>query len=71
VESRSQSRASRRVTRPGAPGTDPVPRAVPRNRETSQKAKEDTDEAWGDPLTEDGSGAVNDDRLRREKPPHW
>ncbi|NYD74153.1 MULTISPECIES: hypothetical protein [Leifsonia] len=55
-------RRHRRVQRPGAPGTDPEPRAEPRD-EPAPPAAPDSDNApaW----------SSNDERLRRDVPPHW
>ncbi len=50
---------------PAAPGTDPTPQEVPKQADAPVRAGEDTDRAWGD--TSDS----NDDRLKRDVPPHW
>ncbi|MHA7985781.1 hypothetical protein ACX9R5_08235 [Rathayibacter sp. CAU 1779] len=57
-------RPGRRAQRPGAPGSDPTPQARA-GADAAVRASEDTDRAWGD-----GSDR-NDERLRRDKPPHW
>lgn len=52
-------RKHRRVQRPGAAGTDPAPAVEPRDDE---------------PRPADGdrpSWSSNDERLRRDVPPHW
>ncbi|WP_159084861.1 hypothetical protein [Planctomonas deserti] len=50
------------------PGSDPTPqREVP--GAAPVRASEDTDQAWGD-RPASGSGE-NDERLRRDVPPHW
>lgn len=54
-------RKRRRVTRPGAPGSDPQPQ----EGLDPVRAREDRDAAWGD------REPSNDDRLRRDVPPHW
>ncbi|MGN7798180.1 hypothetical protein [Leifsonia sp. 22587] len=59
-------RRNRRVQRPGAPGTDPAPRVAPRDEPAAAGAAgaaPDSDDApaWGS----------NDERLRRDVPPHW
>ena len=58
-------RGGRRVQLPAAPGTDPTPQEVPKQADAPVRAGEDTDRAWGD--TSDS----NDDRLKRDVPPHW
>ena len=60
----------RRAQRAGAPGADPTPQARPARgtrgaQDAAVRASEDTDRAWGD-----GSDS-NDDRLKRDVPPHW
>ncbi len=55
-------RGSRRVVRPGAPGTDPTPQEA----EGPVKATEDTDATWGSRAPDS-----NDDQLRQDVPPHW
>ncbi len=57
-------RGSRRAQLPAVPGTDPAPQAVPKP-DAPVRAGEDTDRAWGD------SSDSNDDRLKRDVPPHW
>ena len=58
-------RGPRRAQLPAVPGTDPTPQAVPQRADAPMRAGEDTDRAWGD--TSDS----NDDRLKRDVPPHW
>jgi hypothetical protein len=58
------ARRSRRVTRPGAPGADPTPQDDAARTDPT-RAKDDTDEAWGD------RGNSNDEQLKRDVPPHW
>ncbi|WP_431218497.1 hypothetical protein [Leifsonia xyli] len=53
-------RRHRRVQRPGAPGSDPAPRVEPRDEE-APAADSDNAPSW----------SSNDDRLRRDVPPHW
>ena len=53
--------------------TDPTPQALP-GRDAPVRASEDTDSAWGADTgsAKRGSGAgENDERLRRDVPPHW
>lgn len=57
-------RRHRRVQRAGAPGTDPEPQ-LPAEESEPVKAAEDLPASWGD------GGESNDDRLKRDKPPHW
>jgi hypothetical protein len=57
-------RRHRRVQRPGVAGADPVPQ-LPTVGSVPTKAAEDQLSSWGD------GGDDNDDRLRRDKPPHW
>lgn len=59
-----RSRKSRRVVRPAAPGADPKPA-----EHESTLAAEDDPKRWGDAPQRDAT--EDDDRLRREKPPHW
>ncbi|MGG7508796.1 hypothetical protein [Plantibacter sp. YIM 135249] len=59
-----RSKRSRRVQRPGAPGTDPEPQLP----SAPVKASEDTDLAWGGAKPSTGG---NDDELKRNVPPHW
>jgi high-mobility group nucleosome-binding domain-containing protein 2 len=55
-------RGSRRVIRPGVPGSDPTPQATA----DAVRAAEDTDALWG------ASGAdSNDAQLKQDVPPHW
>ncbi|HEY2557034.1 MAG TPA: hypothetical protein VGI08_08000 [Diaminobutyricibacter sp.] len=58
-------RGSRRAQLPAVPGTDPTPQAVPEGADVPVRAGEDTDRAWGD------SSDANDERLKRDVPPHW
>lgn len=60
----AERKTGRRVTRKGVPGSDPTPQAGVA-ADAAVRASEDTDRAWGD-----GSDS-NDDRLRRDLPPHW
>ncbi len=60
-------RRHRRVQRPGAAGADPAPQ-LPAGESAPTKAAEDQPSSWGD--GSDGSDG-NDDRLTRDKPPHW
>jgi len=60
-----RTRRSRRATRPGTPGSDPTPQRFP--RDAPVRAKEDTDDAWGGRP----AGDSNDERLKRDVPPHW
>ncbi|WP_243062662.1 hypothetical protein [Humibacter sp. RRB41] len=57
-------KTGRRAQRTGAPGTDPTPQRDG-GADAAVRASEDTDRAWGD-----GSD-TNDDRLKRDLPPHW
>jgi hypothetical protein len=57
----------RRVSTDPAPGSDPTPQASPEG--TPVRATEDTDESWGDRPA--SSAGPNDDRLKRDVPPHW
>ncbi|MCS5718380.1 hypothetical protein N1027_09540 [Herbiconiux sp. CPCC 205763] len=61
---------SRRASTDPVPGSDPTPQSTPEG--TPVKASEDTDEAWGDrgPGSRPSTGP-NDDRLKRDVPPHW
>lgn len=64
-----RARRSRRVRKPSKPGVDPSPGES--NREL---AAEDNPQLWGD--IDSGSSAAgantpNDERLKRDKPPHW
>jgi hypothetical protein len=52
-------RRHRRVQRPGAPGTDPEPKVEPRDEEAPVDRGDAP--AW----------SSNDERLRRDVPPHW
>ncbi|WP_290808383.1 hypothetical protein [Herbiconiux sp.] len=60
---------SRRVSTVPAPGSDPTPQATPES--TPVRASEDTDEAWGSRPSSVGAAGPNDDRLKRDVPPHW
>jgi len=60
---------SRRVSTVPAPGSDPVPQATPEG--TPVRASEDTDEAWDSRPSSVGAAGPNDDRLKRDVPPHW
>ncbi|GAB3803862.1 hypothetical protein GCM10028798_23440 [Humibacter antri] len=56
------------MQRPGAPGADPAPQSGERSggaTDVPVRAAEDTDRAWGD------RSDSNDDRLKRDLPPHW
>ncbi|WP_298229964.1 hypothetical protein [Gryllotalpicola sp.] len=55
------------MQRPGAAGADPAPQ-LPAGESAPTKAAEDQPSSWGD--GSDGSDG-NDDRLTRDKPPHW
>jgi hypothetical protein len=58
----------RRVSTDPVPGSDPTPQGAPEG--TPVRAAEDTDESWGD--RPDGATAgPNDERLKRDVPPHW
>ncbi|MFB2554835.1 hypothetical protein [Herbiconiux liangxiaofengii] len=59
----------RRVSTTAAPGSDPTPQALPERAPV--RAAEDTDESWGDRPAAAGSSGPNDDRLKRDVPPHW
>jgi hypothetical protein len=54
------TRRHRRVQRPGAPGADPAPRVEPAEEE-AHPSDTDNAPAW----------SSNDERLRRDVPPHW
>jgi len=60
VSDTSGRRKHRRVQRPGAPGTDPAPKVEPREPPPPVPDSDDTP-SW----------SSNDDRLRRDVPPHW
>lgn len=60
-----RERAHRRVKRPGAVGADPAPLSERPGDEPPVRAAEDTDAAWGD------RPRGNDERLKRDVPPHW
>jgi len=61
-----RERRNRRVQRPGAPGTDPKPQRMPR-ADPPVRAKEDVDRSRGGRPP----GDSNDERLKRDVPPHW
>jgi hypothetical protein len=64
-----KKRGPRRARTEPVPGSDPNPqRAVP--GAAPIRASEDTDRAWGDAAPRPG-GDENDERLRRDVPPHW
>jgi len=64
----SEKRGPRRARTEPVPGSDPNPqRALP--GDAPVRASEDTDSAWGD--TPPQGGRENDERLRRDVPPHW
>lgn len=58
-------RRQRRVSRPGAAGTDPAPYVTD---DDPYRAAEDTDAPRGGGQR---SGGENDEQLRRDVPPHW
>jgi hypothetical protein len=60
----AERKTGRRVQREGAPGADPTPQTGI-GRDAAVRASEDTDRAWGD------RSDSNDDRLKRDRPPHW
>jgi hypothetical protein len=60
-----RSRRHRRATRPGAAGSDAEPLQQAGKSDPAERAAEDTDAAWGDRTDS------NDDRLKRDIPPHW
>ncbi|MFD3447056.1 hypothetical protein ACFDTO_20865 [Microbacteriaceae bacterium 4G12] len=63
-----KKRGPRRARTQPVAGSDPTPqREVP--GAAPVRASEDTDQAWGD-RPASGSGE-NDERLRRDVPPHW
>ena len=63
-----KKRAPRRARTQPVPGSDPTPqREVP--GAAPVRASEDTDQAWGDRPA--AGGGENDERLRRDVPPHW
>jgi hypothetical protein len=55
-------RGSRRVVRPGAPGTD----LTPQSTKDAVRAAEDTDTSWSTRPSDS-----NDDQLKQDVPPHW
>jgi hypothetical protein len=55
----SPDRTPQQPTSAGSPDPDDLP-AVP------TQSREDTDVGWGEP-----SGPDDDERLNRERPPHW
>ncbi|WP_202344104.1 hypothetical protein [Leucobacter chromiireducens] len=62
-------RRPRRAQRPAPDGVDPRPSEHP----LDAPAREDRAEGWGDGGTAPGGSAerANEDRLRRDRPPHW
>jgi hypothetical protein len=63
-----RKRGPRRARTEPVPGSDPTPqRAVP--GAAPVRASEDTDRAWGDASPKGAD--ENDERLRRDVPPHW
>jgi hypothetical protein len=48
-----------------SPDTEPGPAPAPAGRAVPEQSPEDTDAAWGD------YPARDDDRLYRDRPPHW
>lgn len=69
-KSHTRGRRSRRVTKPAKPGVDDSPAALGR-----ELAAEDDPRLWGDgdasSAQSGGANSANDDRLKRDKPPHW
>ncbi|WP_368497080.1 hypothetical protein [Herbiconiux sp. A18JL235] len=65
----------RRVSTDAVAGSDPTPQTAPPGSTTAPtRAAEDTDEAWGAAPAASparASEGPNDDRLRRDVPPHW
>ncbi|WP_416445268.1 hypothetical protein AB3K78_00675 [Leucobacter sp. HNU] len=71
------ARRPRRASRPAPEGVDPHPSGHP----LGDRASEDRPESWGDGARGGaaakrarGSGTAageNDERLRRDRPPHW
>ncbi|KKI22312.1 MULTISPECIES: hypothetical protein [unclassified Leucobacter] len=71
------ARRSRRASRPAPEGVDPRPSSHP----LGDRAAEDRPESWGDGArggsaakrVRDGGSkpGENDERLRRDRPPHW
>lgn len=65
-----RKRGPRRARTEPVPGSDPTPqREVP--GAAPVRASEDTDQAWGDRPASGGGSGENDERLRRDVPPHW
>ncbi|MBL3698849.1 hypothetical protein [Leucobacter luti] len=63
-----QPRRSRRAQRPAPAGVDPRPSEHP----LDAQAGEDQAAGWGDGDAAPGSAdRANEERLRRDKPPHW
>ncbi|MBK0420515.1 hypothetical protein JD292_00240 [Leucobacter sp. CSA2] len=60
-------RVSRRAQRPAAEGVDPRPS----EHRLTARAAEDRPEGWGEKPAPGGSDRGNDDRLKRDRPPHW
>ena len=69
-----KSRRPRRVRTEPAPGSDPTPQSLPRGPAPA-RASEDTDRAWGDAGgrtdANENDERENDERLKRDVPPHW
>lgn len=63
---RPARRRSRRASRPAAEGADPRPSEHP----LDARAGEDRPEGWGDEQAA-GDAAGNEERLKRDRPPHW
>ena len=59
----------RRASTAPVPGSDPTPQAA--SDGTPVRAAEDTEQAWGDRPPGSAASGPNDDRLKRDKPPHW
>ena len=62
-----RKRVSRRVRRDAAPGVDPRPSEHP----LDARAREDRPEGWGESAAPGAATGANDDRLKRDRPPHW
>lgn len=63
-------RVPRRAQRPAPEGVDPNPS----DHALTSKASEDRPEGWGEaarPGTGKNVRGENDDRLSRDRPPHW
>jgi hypothetical protein len=63
-----KKRGPRRARTEPVPGSDPTPQAAAPGA-APVRASEDTDRAWGDAASPGGD--ENDERLRRDVPPHW